>query len=222
MIIEINSDCARISKDFAGGKKVSKIINFSELISSLSGYQNLALGLLPSNTRIIEFKGEQVLVGIEFPAQRRLINYRTVKGFGNPSTKEISLPGGLFLAVLNKKVYNYSNGSNYIFATKGKINFTSDKLYKYPLPNIHWSGDICWGSDQKFKIEKIMSVEGLMKEFFSGVFNSDLLQDFQSPPHENLESYFKALDIEKYNDQWLVATPHTVESIIAHLFKDSK
>ena len=227
MQIEIESDFCRISLEKNGVKK-QKLVSLGDLMDELSAYRATNFGLLPRNLRIMESQGNFLLMGLEFPALCKTIvvdEYRS-GGTRDVEIKEVNLPAGvLFVKMIRNPGGVMRHADSFLFALKGKrgISFNTDRLYKYPTPNVYDNGRICWGAVEIEEVTHLSSVEGLVGSFFANKFNSDLFSgkltsEFRGG-RTSVTSYFKSLTKEVFQDEWLVQTIHTVGGISTVLLK---
>ena len=222
MIIEIKKDCVKITQKF-GERQSSKIVNFDEFISKLSMYQKSSFGLLPRDTRILESNGEMTVVGIEFPAKQRKINFNSVKYSDDSLHLDVFLPSGIYFEVLRRADDGkYLHNNSYIFATRGnRVTFGTDQLYYYPMPNIYTDGRICWGNIKTKPFQYLSAVEGMVSSFFEGAFNSDLFRtDSVNIKVNDASSYFVKLnEAGKFDDNWLVPHGYTMGDVAHKLLR---
>lgn len=226
MLIEIKSDFCKISYE-KNGLKRQKLVSLGDLMDELSAYRSTNFGLLPRNIRIMESQGNMLLMGLEFPKSQRDIKLSRY-GFNEDVedlVEGVHLPAGiLFIKLLREPGGVLRHLDSFMYAIKGKrVSFSSDRLYRYPTPNIYDNGRICWGQVDIDDMTHLSSVEGLVNSFFANHFNSDLFTGKVTssfPGSTNAETYFADLtSIESFKDEWLVQTNDTVGHIASKLLK---
>lgn len=222
MIIDINEDYVKIVNQTSLGTKV-KFVQLSELLEKLSSFRTTSFGLLPKDTRMLESSGLFTLVGMEFPPKTRTVTFNAERySDKKPLTIDASLPGGVFFVILKREATQYRFMESFIYAVKGnRITFDTDRLYKYPMPNIHSDGRICWGNIVHPLFERLSAVEGLMLKFFSGNFNSDLFSSSNTtcPERTTIQAYLEYLSRNHHKDEWLVPTEFQVKQIAQTLLR---
>lgn len=225
MQIELKSEYCKISLEKNGVKK-QKLVSLGDLMDELSAYRSTNFGLLPRNLRIMESQGNMLLMGLEFPKIERSITVSKY-GFDRDSeqvVEEVKLPAGVFFVKLLREPGGVlRHVDSFMYAIRGKrISFSSDRLYRYPTPNIYDNGRVCWGSVDIEDMTHLSSVEGLVNLFFANNFNADLFTGKVTeafPGNRNADRYFEDLTKEDFKDEWLVQTNDTVGRIAAKLLK---
>lgn len=215
MRVDIEEDFVKVTSTSFSGKNVSKYVSLAELLDKMSTHRKTSIGLLPPNTRIVEDCGSMVLVGVEIPAKKREILFTPIKN-GIPNPIEIHLPYGLFFTRLNKHEHVYMHMSSYLFAMTNRLLFESNSLYRYPLPNIHPDGRICWGVNDSSPntLEMLTAIEGMINTFFTSVFNPDLSPlGYLQTNHTDVTSFLSSLS-QSFPLEILGETDNTVSKQI--------
>lgn len=84
------------------------------------------------------------------------------------------------------------NQAHYLLAVKGKTFDPMGQLFHAPFPNVHPDGKICWGKNEKPKVEA-NSAEAVWSLFFNSPFNGDLVQNKSKKFQEDVRKQLKAL-----------------------------
>jgi len=227
MKIEIESDYCKISLEKNGVLK-QKLVSLGDLMDELSAYRSTNFGLLPRNLRIMESQGNFLLMGLEFPelSKRITIDEYRERGSVDVVLEDVKLPAGIFFIKLIREPGGVlRHADSFMFALRGKrgVSFGSDRLYKYPTPNIYDNGRICWGEVDIPEMSHLSAVEGLVGSFFANKFNSDLFSGkvtSEFTGKTSVTSYFTKLSKEeRFKEEWLAQTNHTVGRISAVILK---
>lgn len=225
MHIEVKQEYCKVSLKNNQGLVKEKLVNLSDLLDELSVYRASNFGLLPRGIRVLETKGSHAVVAVEFPATKRTIKFeayaRDPQEFEN-----VSLPSGImFEKLLRQPGGSYRHIDSYLYAMgSDRVNFSSDRLYKYPTPNVYEDGRVCWGSVERTDIRHLSAVEGMVASFFSNKFNTDLFYDkvsdgFPENINRGVDEYFKYLSEHEFQTGWLVPAETTVSQVVSRLLK---
>lgn len=224
MLVEINTDYCKVSVKSNSGLVKEKLVNLSDLLDELSAYRATNFGLLPKNTRLLETKGNYLILGVEFPRSNRQVKYMALGDEEAATIDNVSLPAGLFIEkMMREPGGTYRHIDSYLFALSGnRITFNTDTLYKYPTPNIYEDGRVCWGEVDFGEMRQLSATEGLISSFFCNYFNNDLFydrvsQDFSGIVSRGVQSYFEYLSQNEFDDNWLLSHDTTITQIVSRL-----
>lgn len=229
MLINIMPEYTEVSIE-KNGLISKKLVNLSDFLDELSSHRSTNFGMLPRGVRICESRGSFLVIGVEFPKQTRSVVYKTgyMSEEESQTFEKASLPGGLLLVKLYKESdKEFKVGNSYIYAMSGnRLQFDTDRLYNYPMPNVYPDGKICWGTVNLGTISSISAVEGMISSFFANNFNNDLFSSSiktteRCPFHDvaGVADYFTALSANEFSDEWLVESQYRVREIASVLLK---
>lgn len=155
------------------GKTARLKVNPDEVLEIINQGAAFSTELLPAGTRYFKRTGNRYALALEFPPHKREIKF-----YGRESIKDVPLPGGLFLANVNYTNKHFRLNSYNLFAFAGKqITDGTEKLYRFPTPNLDTGGYICWGSSLKtFDFPKLNGLSDFIRIFLGSEFNDHMTE----------------------------------------------
>lgn len=200
--IEMDGKSAKVTVNKKGSKH-SKYVDIGNLMAVMQQHAVHDFGLLPANTRYLAKSGNNYTIAVEMPARTcdlQVLDFRDSKKI--KTVKAVNLPASIAFFQLIQKEDGFYHSTSFLFALEGQRLFLEkDKLYKFPLPNIHHEDNrICWGNnDMSERIKSLAGVEGWLRSYFAAPFNSDLFDTKKMAsqfPWNKLESTEGRFDVE--------------------------
>lgn len=236
--LQIDDTKTQLTYADGSGNKHNKSIDLNEFASLLSANVSHDFGLLPAGCRYLAQKGANTFVAVEVPGGTHEISYNNGSSSSVAKIKNVNLPPGLFLFMLNKAADGrYNLLKSKLYALKNdSVMIYMDTMFHYPAPNIYDDGRICWGSNETATkgIKSLAALSGLARIFYSAPFNNDLFRasihlgpDFPwreaNATGENLvKGYFQYLSEHSFDRLWLRPMDETQNNLtkVIKLFQE--
>ena len=101
-----------------------------------------------------------------------------------------------------------------IFAVKDDKKPITDTtpLFRFPFPNVHDNGSVCWGKNERIQVKSLVELERGFQWFVSAPFNEDLgVKTTLGIP--NFRMYIEKFENQPFQDEWLIEMNKTFGDI---------
>jgi len=213
-----------------GGVKDNKPVELAEVIAELGSGQDVRPGPFPPNTRNWAMSGTTRVVAVELPPGKRdILTIRKSDGSCSQMVvKGAALPAAMFFFVMRQEGKGVRMQLAHMFAMQNdRMIMDQDRLFHYPTPNVYTNTEkitqICWGPGVDGTMPNLLGIEGLIQQFMTSVFNTDLFgtdktsEQFPWDKIDNylyVDQYFQLLSKESvFKSEWLLPAPAGYETI---------